>query len=747
MVTRAGASARAPSLGFPPLPTQIAIQISPPAAPPLEFNLDRDRPEQVLSILLHHARALQRAEAERSDLLFVYGYCLWRAGDADGAVGVLERYLQGPAALAPYAHAALGGASVDVGDLDAAKQHFAQARALGPDTAAEALAGLGEARLLRVQGNLTGAVQLLQRLERRYSVSISFLARVWLELGRTLEAQGHRMRALAQYAKLWSTYPTLPESEEASLRMDRLLGDGERLLPSVRYQRARHLWMAGRREETAQAVLALLADPRAREEIPDFEMAAAKLLFLVKAYDEALPVFQRVADTASGDDKADALLWAARTRGRLGDIEGAIAAYEAVAQAYPGKEAAVVAWHRVGLLRLDQGRYGEAEAAFERALENLSKRDRRWRDIPRYLAWTRLRQGKLEEADAFFVDRLRAYPDEPDTLYWHARLALARGDVASATGALRRLAGPAEPSYYAVLARILLDQMGEPLPEPEAVEPLRPRFPPKADARALLRTEALYRVRSVEWARWDARRLMGRAFDLAPEERVGWALWYQKREDHVTAARMVRSLRRGRLSYPGRHDPAVLWRVLYPRAYRDELEGLVLPDGVSEWLVYAVMRQESRFDRWAVSPAGARGPMQLMPETAVAVAKDLGKALPSARALHDPRLAVALGSAVLARDLERYGGNLILAIAAYNAGPQAVDRWLEERPGLPIDAFVEEISYAETRRYVRRVVENLWIYSRVYGDGIADFAAGIPLEPTAPVAVVEAAGVEARASR
>lgn len=132
-------------------------------------------------------------------------------------------------------------------------------------------------------------------------------------------------------------------------------------------------------------------------------------------------------------------------------------------------------------------------------------------------------------------------------------------------------------------------------------------------------------------------------------------------------------------------------------------------------LVHAIIRQESLFEPRARSHAGASGLMQLMPRTAQAMAESLELDYRPRWLVDDPQYNIRLGHAYIQRMLERWDGNLILAIASYNAGPTRVQSWLEEFGDPrhwsvdPID-WVETIPYAETRNYVQRVMENLHIY-------------------------------------
>jgi soluble lytic murein transglycosylase len=144
----------------------------------------------------------------------------------------------------------------------------------------------------------------------------------------------------------------------------------------------------------------------------------------------------------------------------------------------------------------------------------------------------------------------------------------------------------------------------------------------------------------------------------------------------------------------------------YPRPFLAEVDaGAKLAQLSPDWIL-AVMRQESLFRKDAVSRADARGVMQLLPATASAVARRWHLAPPSRDALFDPKVAVPLGAAYLRELLDKYAGNLPLALAAYNAGPAAADRWIPLKPMEP-DIWIENIPYNETRGYIQHIVEHI----------------------------------------
>jgi len=160
--------------------------------------------------------------------------------------------------------------------------------------------------------------------------------------------------------------------------------------------------------------------------------------------------------------------------------------------------------------------------------------------------------------------------------------------------------------------------------------------------------------------------------------------------------------------------PPTFWTMLYPRAFWPEVLEQSTRLRLNPYLVLSVMRQESAFDPTAVSPAGARGIMQLLPATAQELASRVTPDQVSIEQLHTPAINIALGTRYLADLLTRYQGNMVLALAAYNAGPGNVTRWLTQWPNLSMEEWIEHIPFDETRAYVKLVLRNLAVYERLY---------------------------------
>ena len=142
-----------------------------------------------------------------------------------------------------------------------------------------------------------------------------------------------------------------------------------------------------------------------------------------------------------------------------------------------------------------------------------------------------------------------------------------------------------------------------------------------------------------------------------------------------------------------------------------------VPSGRAWSLVHGITRQESSFDKGAVSHANARGMMQLMPGTAREQAGKMGLGYDYGRLTSDPNYNVMLGSAYFQRLLNMWDGNYPLAVASYNAGAGNVRKWVnaygDPRGNVDIVSWIEKIPFEETRGYVQRVLENTVVYDRL----------------------------------
>lgn len=157
-------------------------------------------------------------------------------------------------------------------------------------------------------------------------------------------------------------------------------------------------------------------------------------------------------------------------------------------------------------------------------------------------------------------------------------------------------------------------------------------------------------------------------------------------------------------------------RLAYPLHYQEEIWQAASQYDVDPYLVAAVIQTESRYKKTARSSKGALGLMQLMPETAKWALRKMGYSEAAWQFIHEPALNIEVGTWYLGWLLDYYDENMVAAIAAYNAGQGAVDRWLADGLWDAREETVGRIPYSETRQYVRKVFYYYDKYRTIYSE-------------------------------
>ena len=193
-------------------------------------------------------------------------------------------------------------------------------------------------------------------------------------------------------------------------------------------------------------------------------------------------------------------------------------------------------------------------------------------------------------------------------------------------------------------------------------------------------------------------------------------------EERLRIAKLAKKLNRndyavqaGKFIY---YDTLIFTTESFPTVKRPEYGKIIFPE---QSFIHSVIRQESQFDPRAGSYAGANGLMQLMPYTAKKLSSGLNLKYSKSRLKDDPEYNVILGSAYLDQLLSKYSHSYILTLAAYNAGPSRVTRWIAmygdpRTSDISSEDWVELIPFKETRNYVQRVMENIQVYEFIEND-------------------------------
>jgi soluble lytic murein transglycosylase len=501
-------------------------------------------------------------------------------------------------------------------------------------------------------------------------------------LARAHMAQGNAKAARAVLQPFWRT-EKLEAAEEA-----KLIAEFGKLIPVADHRFRMERMLYAERVTSAQRVAGLagakpLADAWAATIRGD--KAAAKLL-------KAVPSKQRSAGYLFAQAK--------HLRKQEKFSEAAAIMLKA-----PKDRAALVDpdawWIERRVLSRELVDHGDMKTAYRIAAAHSAESPTDAADAEFHAGWYALRGLADAKSGSMHFARIAEIADGPISLsrayYWLGRSAEA-GGAGNAKGFYQKAAGYGTTFYGQLAAeRIGGAKLNVAYPAPTA-----------ADRQSFARREAVSAIRRLEQCGYPAladtlyRDLAGEL--TSPGELALLAAMAEQRGNHFLALKVgkiaaSRGIDIGALSHPVGVIPAS-----------------ANISGAGKALAYAIARQESEFNVGAVSGAGARGLLQLLPGTAKDVAKKAGMPYSKARLTSDAGYNATLGAAFLSEQLGRFDGSYVLTFAGYNAGPNRAQQWVArygDPRGKDIDTvvdWIERIPYTETRSYVQRVMENYQVY-------------------------------------
>ncbi|MBK7976690.1 MAG: transglycosylase SLT domain-containing protein [Deltaproteobacteria bacterium] len=633
---------------------------------------------------------------------------------------------------------------------------------------ARAQAGLGDDAV---------ATTTLETLLRIYPTSL-LTADAALELGNLRRRAGDCNQAAVLFALARERSRSATVSANATLRLAECLERSERAGDARRYLlELRDEWPLEDADREARARLAAL-DAAHPELVPrpslDGAVAEAKRLAKEGEVTAAVALLERtVRDNAGSPDALDAQLELAGLLKRAGRPDDREEMLRAVVRASPRSQAGTTAaftlaqalWNRgknretIAVLdqlealsppaslgdeilymraRIQEEAHAWAGAVtlYQRVVKEYPRADRTADALWRW-TWISYRHDPPAKHLATF-EQTRALARAPEVgrriRYWQARALAAAGQAGRASQIFDALAGEDPNGYYGRLAALGVNG-SIPAPAPLAADDTAsPAW------RALTPLAALDGLgvgdppltggdvgEHLVRARWLADAMLD---DLALDElraaesgaslddatRIWMARFYASIGSANRALKAAQKARAGGLDGEGHALLAgnPFERFLYPLPYPHHLRRLAAAEGLDPLLAAALIRNESLFDPRAHSPADARGLMQIIPPTARRLATEVGFTDFELGDLFQPRINLTLGCHYLASLLTRYHDDVERAVASYNAGEDAVDRWTARDPSLKGAAFAETIPYAETRNYVRNVIRDWLHYRELY---------------------------------
>ncbi len=489
---------------------------------------------------------------------------------------------------------------------------------------------------------------------------------ILLRQGDCEQKEGDQAAAIATYRRVWIQFAAAPQSTEAAFRLQALKDKGV-ALPDVNSQ---DWWTRGKAlfdaAQYVSAVSALHDALKAPQVLPDRSQALLTLgiaRIRLKQYDEARPIFMELVRNRSGTVSQEAALWLARVYLRQGDEEPFLALAREVDTGFLGGELKAKFLLLLSAEHADRGRIDTAASTYRQAAAAAetpaTAADALWQ-----IGWLYYSDGRYAQALSAFEESRRGQSSGSSVmqaLYWKARTLEKMGERQKAFETFQSICSESRNSYYCQIGRT---RNG--------------------------------------WAQISGHEMwLARLLNSAGE--------------YHRALALVRTFFGDVLERGGTTSAKTFWEVAYPGGYFQVIHGLAASQRLDGYLITAVIREESSYNPSAVSSAGALGLMQVMPQTGQKIASELGFPGFTRERLFEPCYNIRLGSWYLRQLSEKFRNNLVLVVAAYNAGPEAVSKWVQQGKDKDQDEFVESIPYTETRNYVKKVLRSYGEYRRIYG--------------------------------
>jgi soluble lytic murein transglycosylase len=714
---------------------QLAGEPSPPAASPalaetLALVQQRRLSEAVEALRRWSAAqdAAQLSPAWQQRLPFLMGYLLFHLGDYGKALLYLEQAREHYPALQDYVLWYVGQCLLRLERFAAARTALQGLIDAHPDSLHRPEALFFAAEASRRMGDLARAEELYRRYRREYPDG-AHRGEVQLGLGLVYREMGRPDAALGEWRALWIEHPEDPAAA-AVPALERTLPAGFPTPPvsaADLQRRAERLYRLHRHREALQA-FAL-----ARDAAPDLALAADTLYQLGMAQYHArenaaaLETFRQLYDSApSGPLAAPALFMQARLHLRLEDDGAFVDTARALMTRFPARREADEIAYLMGHFYRNRGRTADALQAFRQVVER-RKGSEFADDAWWYLGWLYYGAGDYGRAIQTWGQLVSAFPASPlvsDALYWQGRALERTQRRHEAWARYERLRTAYPQTYYGYLAEARLTGRAAWPWRAAAAELPANAFGSHAPPAELLphgasphswRASELWAMRLFAEA-GDELQAVAADDGLGARYRLQAALAYHWAGQHHQAMSLLRRYGKTRLGASAALLRLDLREVLYPLGALRQLDSTAL-DGLDPLLVGALIMAESEWNPRAMSRVGARGLMQVMPDTARRLAQHLGVDLASDEQLFEPTLNLTLGIAYLRQLLQRFDGSLPLVLASYNAGEDEVSKWWARRGSADAEEFIADMPFRETRRYVQRVLVYYAEYQRLYRGG------------------------------
>jgi soluble lytic murein transglycosylase len=618
------------------------------------------------------------------------------------------RKLPRAASLADYIAFYTASAAFDANDEKATIEALKPVWPQSPKSPLLGRSALLAARAYTRAGDGRRAIELLKNFERDTPEPDKSLA-----LAAAYEAMQDNVQAALAYQNVYFNHPSNSAAASASDALARLrvslAASYPNPLPQTQVNRALKLMDAGDNRQAREELEAALPSLNGAER--DFaRLRIGVTLYNARDNAAALDYFRTLDLTASAEASAERLYYFLQCARRLNNLGEVSKALDEFASRYPKSKWRMEALTAAANYYVVTNQPDQFEPLYRACYQDFPDSPMaancHWRVA--FAEYMRRDPG----AGALLKEHLRLYPKSdkrPAAMYFLARLEEESRDIPAARGYYEKIDLGYPNYYYAVLAR---QRMQVSVPAPSS--PAKLDFTPNPTPRYRIERAAMLSAAGLDDLAETELRYAAANEGQPNVMAVALARLFLKRELPERAIRYIKRFAPGYLFVPLDSAPADFWKLAFPLPYREPLDRYSKQEGLDPFLVAALIRQESEFDRSVVSHAGAFGLTQVLPSTGRELARRLGIKHFSQAMLFNPELNLQLGTRYFKSLLNRFDGRLEAALAAYNAGGTRALAWLSWHEYREPAEFVESIPFTETRNYVQVVIRNADLYRRLY---------------------------------
>ncbi len=513
------------------------------------------------------------------------------------------------------------------------------------------------------------------------------------------EALGDKQGAVNELRNIWLKHPNTVVANQAESHLQRLRSEDITVPPFTfdeLFQRGVTLFDKGKYSQALETFETLSGQAVTEDRKDRLAFNIAQIHFKSRRYNEAEQVFSKLVASETPEISSESAYWLARILDKKGLEQEALLSYLKFADSFPHMNLADDALFLAALCKKDQGDHSGAVIILDKLIVQYPSSNYKHRAMWEK-AWLYYLTKDLQNA-AEGLKQLLAIPAYREkSLYWLGKTGQASGAKELANTSFSSLTKEFPFGFYTLHFNRETGLKNEQIPalDSDFISSLPVPY-------GYERVKALISLGMYEEARSELVAIRNKGVDKSLM--FGIARLYWEIGDYRSALACFPNAEKG--------NPAALG-FSYPMAYRETIAGYSTEYGIPEYLAHSIIRAESNFSPTARSPVGAVGLMQLMPATAKSLVKGQSRELNTFQ-LTSPDLNIRLGLKHFKNLLVRYNGNLVPAIAAYNSGATPVDRWLKLPTAALNDEFIENIPYAETREYVKKVLANIEIYNSIY---------------------------------